>query len=226
MKIIFATLLLMSSLFSVEIVIDEDLSREEYLHIRQNVVKQEYVIIDNLMWQDDKDAITIKKNWNQANAYCMKLILGGYDGWFLPNLKELQSLAYWMRKPTIKENFFNTIPYWSSSTDYWTSSQDTTNSNFAYTLRFSNSDVYRTTKSEHNYIRCVRQMPQNYALIINTIPSNAVIDVENVNYYNGVKLKQGIYKIKITKDGYYPKTGTIELNSDLNIDVKLKRIVK
>src|SRR5579883_3402912 len=45
----------------------------------------------NLLWQ--RDHSVKKHNWENANAYCRKLHLGGVAKWRLPSLKEMQSIA-------------------------------------------------------------------------------------------------------------------------------------
>ena len=82
------------------------------------------VIKDNatgLVWQQDTAPGTY--TWQQAIEYCENLILGGYDDWRLPTIKELStlvdsgvSLSSQNYNPTIDATFFpDTRPdfYWS-----------------------------------------------------------------------------------------------------------------
>jgi len=47
----------------------------------------------NLMWQDDRDTNSIKRNFKGAQKYCDELEMGGYNDWRLPNAGELYSLV-------------------------------------------------------------------------------------------------------------------------------------
>ena len=50
-----------------------------------------------LMWTKSDSAVT--GNWEQALSYAGKLKYAGYDGWRLPNAKELQSIVDYTRAP-------------------------------------------------------------------------------------------------------------------------------
>ena len=50
-----------------------------------------------LQWQQSDDGLT--RNWVEALEYCETLILGGYEDWRLPNIKELQSIVDYNRSP-------------------------------------------------------------------------------------------------------------------------------
>ncbi|MBN2852316.1 MAG: DUF1566 domain-containing protein [Clostridia bacterium] len=79
-----------------------------------------------LMWQQSDDGN--RRNWEQALSYCESLTLAGYDDWFLPDIKQLQSIAdYDHLLPAVNENFILTKIkdpagkdnfgfYWSSTT--------------------------------------------------------------------------------------------------------------
>ena len=69
--------------------------------------------------------------------------------------------------------------------------------------------------------------PKTYSLTIQTVPSNATISIPNISYHQGIKLEKGNYKVTVSKEGYLPKEGDINLKSDSSIVVKLeKKIVK
>ena len=54
-----------------------------------NTVKDNHT---GLEWQDNRDAKTVKRDWQGAKGYCQELTLAGYDDWRLPTIKELQSI--------------------------------------------------------------------------------------------------------------------------------------
>jgi hypothetical protein len=71
--------------------------------------------------------------------------------------------------------------------------------------------------------------PKQYELTINTIPKNAKITIKNSfnNYHKRMLLNQGKYDVEVSKSGYHTKSGTIDLQSNLNIDIVLeKKVVK
>lgn len=72
------------------------------------------------MWQQADDGT--RREWAEALAYCEALDLGGYQDWYLPNSKELQSIVDYDRTsiPAIDTEMFG-ITQDSATLDYWTS---------------------------------------------------------------------------------------------------------
>jgi len=68
--------------------------------------------------------------------------------------------------------------------------------------------------------------PIKYSLTINTTPKKAKIKITNIKpkYYKGINLEAGNYTIKVSNEGYYSKTGTVDLKNDLSVDVVLKKL--
>jgi len=105
-----------------------------------------------LIWQDNKDAQTIKKSWSGAKEYCKNLILDGHNDWRLPSIKELQSIVDITKyNPTIKDGFKNVTSYY-----YWSSSPNVSDSSDAWVVNFYYGNTYSDGKSGKNYVRCVR----------------------------------------------------------------------
>ncbi|NOR57522.1 MAG: DUF1566 domain-containing protein [Sulfurimonas sp.] len=113
------------------------------------------LIIDKstgLMWQDDIDAKTIRKNRKDAKQYCRRLVFAGYDDWYLPRLKELKSIVDESKfDPAIRYGFKNIEPnhYWSSSPNL----SDTMN---ALNIDFKSGQTYNNTRRGKGHVRCVR----------------------------------------------------------------------
>ncbi len=106
----------------------------------------------NLMWQDNSDAKTLKKNWEDAIDYCEDLNFGGYDDWHLPNYNELYSLADRSRyNPSIDPAFKNVV-----SGGYWSSATGASNTSGAWLVNFGNGGGSWGGKSGTYYVRCVR----------------------------------------------------------------------
>jgi phosphate transport system substrate-binding protein len=62
---------------------------------------------------------------------------------------------------------------------------------------------------------------QYYQLNITTDPSDATIKVDSKPFTSGSKLKEGNYKIVVSKDGYNPITKNIVLDSKQSFDITL-----
>ncbi len=113
------------------------------------------VVIDNnskLMWQDDSDAKTIQKTWDEAKSYCENLSLSGFSNWRLPTLDELKMITDLSKKKlVINDNFTNT-----ASSVYWSSTLNDSNPNLAWNINFFDGKVSYFYKTGSRFIRCTR----------------------------------------------------------------------
>ena len=113
------------------------------------------VVIDHathLMWQDDSDAQTVQKNWQEAKEYCEALSLGGFTDWRLPTVEELLSITDMGRfDPSIDPVFQNVVNgrYWSMTTVAGDTSR-------AWIVLFDDGRDGLNLKSNDRYVRCVR----------------------------------------------------------------------
>jgi hypothetical protein len=106
-----------------------------------------------LIWQDNSDAKSVKKDFLGAKSYCKNLKLAGYSDWRLPNIKELQSIVDIKKyKPAVKSGIKNI----SIRDYYWSSTSYKNNSSQAWTVRFSNGHTGYNYESNSYYVRCVR----------------------------------------------------------------------
>lgn len=64
-----------------------------------------------------------------------------------------------------------------------------------------------------------------YTLTINPRPSNATVQILNIKekYKDGIRLKKGIYTIKVSKKGYYSKRMKIDLDKNTSKLITLTR---
>jgi hypothetical protein len=102
----------------------------------------------NLIWQDNKEAATVEKDWSDAKEYCANLTLAGYSDWYLPTIHILESIVDKSNTPKIKSSFQNVASdqysyYWSSSNMWLVNFDDDGSSNF-------------NNKTYSYYVRCVR----------------------------------------------------------------------
>lgn len=105
-----------------------------------------------LMWQDNIDAKTIRKNRKDAKQYCRSLVFAGYDDWYLPRLKELKSIVDESKfDPAIRNGFKNV-----QSNHYWSSSPNLSDIMNALNVDFKNGKTYNNTRKGKCYVRCVR----------------------------------------------------------------------
>ena len=146
-KVLVCGILLVSSLFSYEIVIDETLKQ----FVRDD---SKEVVIDTkrkLMWQDDESVKNVQKNWQGAISHCKNLNFAGFDDWRLPSRMELHNITDKTKyNPAIQDGFKNTV-----YNSYWSSSQYVSNVSFAWYVDFSNGYSNRDVGGE-DFIRCVR----------------------------------------------------------------------
>lgn len=113
------------------------------------------IVIDtvtNLIWQDDKSAKSIKKDWYKAKSYCETLTHAGFNDWYLPNINELSSIVDTTKyNPAIKEGFENITP-----SSYWSSSQSISHAKSAISIYFKGGASYDYLKRDNRNVRCVR----------------------------------------------------------------------
>lgn len=115
----------------------------------KNIVKDKQT---NLIWQDNDDAKSIKKDWGNARRYCAHLTLGGYDDWRLPSMEELRSIVdFSLYKPAINISFKNV-----ANDFYWSSTSNAGDSSKAWIVSFAYGYDGWCPKSYAYFVRCVR----------------------------------------------------------------------
>jgi hypothetical protein len=109
--------------------------------------------LTHLIWTQDVN-IYGATNWNDALTSCNSCIVGGYTDWYLPNVRELNSLidyggAQYQKLPA-GHPFTGTMgPSWY----YWTS---TNHSNSPYTISFENGFMWGAGVNSLYKVWCVR----------------------------------------------------------------------
>lgn len=123
-----------------------------FSRVGAKIVKEDH---SNLYWQDDKEAKTTIKTFNEGKAYCEALTLGGITSWRLPTYKELMSIVDYAREqPSINDEFQN-----CAQASYWSSTKLTRDNDQAWYVYFreAESDFQYITElfSFEKNIRCV-----------------------------------------------------------------------
>lgn len=108
----------------------------------------------DFLWQDSKDATTLRMSFSKAQEYCKNLELDGYKGWQMPGFLELFSLvdtkAY---NPTLSKEFkyFVSDNYWTSKTfGHGTSGE-------AFVINFLSGAFNRELMEDKFYVRCYKK---------------------------------------------------------------------
>jgi len=133
-----------------EINIQKEIKRQKNIK-RQTQIKKYTVTLNHLMWQDNKEAKTVQKDWYDAKGYCKNINLLGFNDWRLTTKKELETIVDKNRTPTIKKEFNNI-----SSSGYWSSTTDASATGGAWYVSFYDGNSYYGNKSLNGYVRCVR----------------------------------------------------------------------
>lgn len=150
--------------------------------LNADVISQNGIAKDSatgLMWQDNNDAKTIKKDWEGAKAYCENLTLGGFSDWRLPNIYELTTLLDNTKssKPFVIDGIANI-----DSNYYWSSTTCASFSSSAWYVYFYNGYDDWFVKTNSTYVRCVRAGQLNFDnLVILKNKGKLKVSQENID---------------------------------------------
>ena len=122
-----------------------ELQEKEKERERKKLVRSNTFVLGSLMWQDNSDAKSVKRNWQGAKDYCKNLSLFGYRNWRLGNKDELKRLYKYKQKL----KYFSSGYYWSSTTYEGVKYG-------AWIVGFGNGGVDGGSKDYNFYVRCVR----------------------------------------------------------------------
>ena len=160
-KKLLATALIVTTLFSYEISLGKSAKtkvKAPKSELKVNLVRDnsKEIVIDKsagLMWQDNIDTKTIKKNRKDAKQYCRSLVFAGYKDWYLPKIKQLKSIVDRSNhNPAIYKEFKNVQSY-----HYWSASPNlSANLINVLNIDFKNGQKYSTNRRGKCYVRCVR----------------------------------------------------------------------
>ena len=113
---------------------------------RKKLIRDNTLMLDDLMWQDNLDAKSVVRSWQGAKDYCKNLSLAGYSDWRLGNKDEFTRL--YKHKNKLKYFYYGY---------YWSSTSYEGNTYNAWGVFFYNGYVMSYgNKSSNAYVRCVR----------------------------------------------------------------------
>lgn len=71
----------------------------------------------------------------------------------------------------------------------------------------------------------VKNVVERYSLYVKRTPSDAKVEITDsaLLYFDGVLLKKGKYKVRISKNGYYTKMVDVDLKNDFHMSVDLDK---
>lgn len=142
-----------------------------------------------LVWLKNANLAGKKMTWKEAVAYCEKLNASGYSDWRCPTKEEMASLvkdysAYTNWQESLGKEGFEKV-----ESIYWTSSENTSDSKFAWLLTVNegyaitgDEDAYNKTNaycvwSVRGEVKAgVKKNLESFTLIDNTTPANVTID--------------------------------------------------
>ncbi|MGE4266187.1 MAG: DUF1566 domain-containing protein [Deferribacterales bacterium] len=102
-----------------------------------------------LEWADQS---LVSKTWTDALTYCSDLSYGGYSDWRLPNVKELNSIAYRANSSPALSSVFQ----YPANSFFWSSTTYQITKTSAWGVDFSTGKGMTATKTGSNYLKCVR----------------------------------------------------------------------
>ncbi len=150
-----------------------------FSRVDANIVKENH---SNLYWQDNKEAKTTIKTFDEAKIYCKNLTLGDIDGWRLPTYKELLNIVNYKReKPSIFDEFQN-----CAQDDYWSSTKLARNSKKTWYIYFrearSNSQYITKFFAYKKHIRCINDNFTNKRFVDTNFTREGDTIVDNIHH--------------------------------------------
>ncbi len=122
------------------------------------VVQNGTVIYNDQLWQQIDDGVS--RHYEEGDAYCQGLQLGGYTGWRLPVQSELEGLVPPLNPPFIDPVFSSqAAPYWTSTQDYSFKHRTNFGVDFSDGLTKSYGIGLVSSTGTYLYVRCVRELP-------------------------------------------------------------------
>ncbi len=168
-----------------------------------------------LLWQDNSDVTTIKKDLQGAKEFCKNLNLAGYNDWVLPDKDTIEAL--YLKKNSLKNGFSDL--FWTSTSD----GEHYNNSKLSWVIDFNFGKASIRYDSDSYGVRCVSSAQLSEPLIIELKKQEeakrikAEADKKDENAYNKASSTNTIasYKeyLKIYPNGNYASSAKSRIES-------------
>lgn len=125
--------------------------------LQAQLIKEGNIVKDsktNFLWQDSKEAKTLKVTWKEGQKYCKNLTLNGMGGWEMPGFAELFSIVNTKQyNPTLSKAFAH-----FETKDYWTTKMYSHGvNNQAFVVEFKGGAFNRKDMNSKFNIRCYKK---------------------------------------------------------------------
>jgi hypothetical protein len=121
----------------------------------ENSEKAVFDLKNGTMWQDDEEVV-YKEDITMAKVYCDTLILNGYTDWYLPSIKQLQSIIdITNTNGYIKKEF-----RYNKAQKYWSGTPYVGDQDLYWFVDFENGKSNFIDKNTLNTVRCVRDIDE------------------------------------------------------------------
>ena len=144
---------------------------------------------NGLVWEDSYESKTTTRNFNDAQKYCDKLNIGGFDDWRLPTRLELLTIIDDTKYNPMSSKLKNIAAY-----SYLSSSVAVGTNDYIWYVDFLDGKVRNYAKDSTYYVRCVRS--QNKIEATSDISELYSISLENIMN----SISQPIIQTKIEKE--------------------------
>ena len=119
-----------------------------------------YVIDDKnkLMWQDTRENVKILVTQDHAIEYCEKLNLGGFSDWYLPTVKNFETIID--KKRVRAQLMVNKAFKYVKRDDYWSKDRTWIRNfgEYGYYVFFKSGTIYYQNRTYPKYVKCVRKL--------------------------------------------------------------------
>ena len=172
--------------------------------------------VSGLIWQKQYAS---SKSWAEALSYCEDLTTSGHYDWRLPNRNELATLLDFTGTSDVASGL-SSVPAQS----FWTSTTSANTPNAAWIVDFADGSITAETKSETNYVLCVRS--ENECIGSDCVDACDFEPCRNIKNSTGVCTATGGTFICGCKSRFHWNNSRCELDTVLHSNCDLNSLPK